>query len=110
MTELELQDYNKLDEKGKDAYNLAIMLHPEWSHAQKLTFAIITSGISVTPIPQPEPGPQTLLEIVMEKARDFMQEKFPRIYVNVKQTFTNIIDSIKSGLIRTWNEIMSWFS
>lgn len=106
MTELELQDYNKLDEKGKDAYNLAIMLHPEWSHAQKLTFAIITIGI----ISQPEPGPQTLIEIVIEKARDFMQEKFPRIYVNVKQTFTNIIDRIKSGLIKTWNEIMSWFS
>lgn len=112
MTDIELQEYNKLSVEGRNYYNMGMSQHPEWSHKQALTFAticIITAGDP----PQEPPTPTTLKEIlisVVSKAQIFISDRFPRIYAQVKTTFDNVISKVKSGLIKAWNEIISWFA
>ena len=87
--------------------------HPEWSHKQALTFAIVVGSASITVDPPKGGGggdPDTILGEVLQKAKNSIEERFPRIYLMVKTTFDNVISKVKSGLIKAWNEIISWFA
>lgn len=113
MTDIELQEYNKLSVELRNYYNMGMTQHPEWSHKQALTFAIVVGsagGIVNDPSPNGGDDPDTILGEVLQKAKNFIEEKFPRIYLMVKTTFDNVISKVKSGLIKAWNEIMSWFT
>lgn len=120
MTNIELQEYNGLSEELKTFYNLGMTQHPGWSHQQALTFAIICGEAGkIGPVPPPRPVPgeeqpqpewKVILQDVLLKAEIFMQENFPRIYLSVKIMFETVITKVKSGLIKAWNEIMSWFA
>lgn len=112
MTDIELQEYNELSIELRNYYNMGMAQHPEWSHKQALTFAIVvgSAGDIVQDPIGGNPGPDTILGEVLQKAKNFIEEKFPRIYLMVKTTFDNVISKVKSGLIKAWNEIMSWFT
>ena len=109
MTDIELQEYNELSIELRNYYNMGMTQHPEWSHKQALTFAIIAGNAGVI-VKDPTGDPDTILGEVLQKAKNFIEEKFPRIYLMVKTTFDNVISKVKSGLIKAWNEIMSWFT
>ena len=120
MTDIELQEYNKLSITERDIYNRAMVQHPDWSHQQALTYTqIVKSAGDVVGGPRPGTGRDTgggtgvdireVLTDVMYKAEQFIRDRFPRIYSQVKQTFDKVISKVKSGLIKAWNEIMSWF-
>lgn len=116
MTDIELQEYNELSIKERDIYNRAMADHPDWSHQQALTYTqiVISSEIAVGGGGKGKgKGGVTIQEVltdVMYKAERFIRDRFPRIYSQVKQTFDNVISKVKSGLIKAWNEIMSWFA
>ena len=110
MTDIELQEYNKLSVEFRTYYNMGMSQHPEWSHKQALTYAIIVGGAGGVVNERPGEDPDTILGMVLQKAKIFIEEKFPRIYLMVKTTFDNVISKVKSGLIKAWNEIMSWFA
>ena len=112
MTDIELQEYNKLSITERDIYNRAMDEHPDWSHQQALTYTQIVKSAGVV-VDGPRPGTgvdiREVLTDVMYKAEQFIRDRFPRIYSQVKQTFAKVISKVKSGLIKAWNEIMSWF-
>ena len=115
MTEQELTEYNKLSDLGKEFYQIGMREHPNWTHKQALTYAVIcTSGMGpvekINGTGDPEPStPQEIFADVVKKAQVFMSEEFPRIYALVRDTFTTIITRIKDGIIKTWNEIINFF-
>lgn len=108
MTPEEFQEYESLSPVGKDYYNMGKREHPEWSHKQAIAYVCICS----IPTP-PSPGPPlTLKEIftaMMIKAEVFMQEKFPRIYSQVKEYFSKTIQWLKNAIDVTINKIIDFF-
>lgn len=108
MTPEEFQEYESLSLVGKDYYNMGKREHPEWTHNQAMTFAI-TCIITI----EPQPGPtRTLKEIftaMLRKAEVFMQEKFPRIYTQVKEYFSKTIQWLKNAIDVTINKIIEFF-
>ena len=110
MTDIELQEYNELSIELRNYYNMGMTQHPEWSHKQALTFAIVVGNTGVIVQDPPIGGPDKILGEVLQKAKNFIEERFPRIYLMVKTTFDNVISKVKSGLIKAWNEIISWFA
>ena len=111
MTDIELQEYNELSIELRNFYNMGMAQHTEWSHKQALTFAIVVGNAGgIGGDPPIDDDPNTILGMVLQKAKNFIEEKFPRIYLMVKTTFDNVISKVKSGLIKAWNEIMSWFT
>lgn len=112
MTDKELQEYNSLSNKERDTYNRAMTEHPEWSHQQAITYISILRFIYIIDdnTGGDDTGGDDIIEKILHEAGKFIGERFPRIYAQVKTTFDNIITKVKSGLIKTWNEILSWFA
>lgn len=108
MTQEELNEYNTLSQNAKDFYNLGMRQHPEWTHQQAFTFAIITEiggGLN-----QPPDGePQTLFERILVKAHDFIKTNFPRVYQQVRDTFKKAIDWLANAVNVTLNKIIDFF-
>jgi len=112
MTDIELQEYNRLSTCGKEAYNMGMRYHPDWSHAQALTYATI---VCVNPFGGggDGPGPTTpghIFKVMIEKAKEFIERDFPRIYIQVAQYFVEILNRIKNAVVTTWNQIIEFFS
>ena len=112
MKDFELQEYNRLSACGKEAYNMGMKYHPDWSHQQAITYATIVC-IDIDPIgggPGPKPPkPDEILRIMIEKARDTIVRTFPRIYQQVKGYFDEVLNKMKNAVITTWNQILDFF-
>lgn len=110
MTQEELNEYNKLSQEGKDLYNWGMRQHPEWTHKQAFTFAVI-GGIASGPFNDPngtEP-PGALYERILVKAQEFIKKDFPRIYQQVKDVFRRAIDWLANAVTVTLNKIIDFF-
>jgi len=113
MTDIELQEYNQLTTCQKEAYNMGMKYHPDWSHAQAITYANI---ICINPFPPENNGggtgttPKDIFAVMIEKAEEFIKRDFPRIYIQVKQYFVEILKKIKNAVVTTWNQIIEFFS
>lgn len=115
MTEEDLKDYNILPPEWKDAYNLGMRTHPEWTHSQALTYAHIV-GVALTgenSIPPGEPTDKPdfkkIYQAILIKAQQFIQRDFPRIYHQVKETFKKAIDWLSTTIEVTINKIIDFF-
>lgn len=107
MTQEQLKEYESLDEKKKFAYNMGMRNHPEWSHEQAFTYAIIV-GVSLPPVTEP-PTPNNIFKAMLSKAKDFIENDFPRIYNKVKDAFEKAMDWIRNAVTVTLNGILMFF-
>lgn len=102
MTQEELKEYNKLTKKGRKTYDFYRDLHPEWSHTQIMTMAIVG---------EIGPPPTNIIEQIREmfqKAAEYMSREFPRIFEKVKHGFTTIINRLTNTVVTTWDKIIKW--
>lgn len=102
MTQEELKEYNKLTKNGRKTYDFYRDLHPEWSHTQIMTMAIV-SEIRI-------PG-GTIIEQIREmfqKAAEYISREFPRIFEKVKNGFTTIINRLTNTVVTTWDKVIKW--
>ena len=114
MTDIELKEYNDLTPQQKEVYNMGKRHNPGWSHQQCLTYAIVcTVGTGVITDPPVGGGNgidiKAIFKAMIEKARDYIKDEFPRIFQKVKDTFTDILGRISNALKVTWEEILRWF-
>lgn len=109
MTPEELKEYEKLSPNAKDAYNMGMRQHPDWTHTQALTFATI---VLMTEPPKEPPIGTTLKDIyivTVKKAQEFIKNDFPRIYLQVKSYFVNAIDWLENAVVVTIDRIINFF-
>lgn len=113
MTDIELQEYNKLTSQQKEVYNMGKRHNPGWSHQQCLTYAIVCT--STGPITNPPIGGgngidiKAIFKAMLEQARDYIRDVFPRIFQIVKDTFVDVLGRLGNALKVTWEEILKWF-
>lgn len=101
MTQEELKEYNKLTKNGRKTYDFYRDLHPEWSHTQIMTMAIVG---------EIGPGPGIIEQIreIFKKAAEYMSREFPRIFEKVKHGFATIISRLQNAVTTTWDKIIKW--
>lgn len=113
MTQEELKEYNNLPPEGKDAYNSGMRAHPEWTHGQAFTYAIIV--LQALGMPYPTGGTtdgnelKKIYQTILLKAQQFIQIDFPRIYQQVKETFKKALDWLANAVNVTLNKIIDFF-
>ena len=111
MTNEELEQYNQLSPEGQDAYNMAMKHHPEWSHQQAFTYAVIVTQPIDLPIDRtPWEEMKEIYQAMVKKADDYLKTNFPTVYSAVKEIFSRIYNKISSAISMTWNEIVDFFS
>lgn len=109
MTPEEFQEYESLSPVGKDYYNMGKREHPEWNHNQAMTYVSICL-ISTPPTPGPTTTLREIFTAMLRKAEVYMQEKFPRIYNQVKEYFSKTIQWLKNAVNVTINKIIEFFN
>lgn len=110
MTQEDLNEYNKLSPNEKDIYNMGMRQHPDWSHAQAMTFVAVVV-VTIDP-----PDPPTTMEMIKEfykqtvmRAQIFIETNFPRVYQQVRDTFKKVIDWLTNAVNVTLNKILDFF-
>lgn len=104
MTQEELNDYNKLSRNQRRIYDFYRDLHPEWSHTQKMTMAIVGEI-------RPKDDGGGFIEQIREmfkQAAEYMSREFPRIFEKVRYGFSTIINRLKDMVVTTWDKIIIW--
>lgn len=113
MTQEQLKEYESLNQQGRDLYNMGMRYHPDWSHEQAFTYAVISSmgpfGGGNGPIGGDPPKPEKIFEIMLSKAKDFIENDFPRIYHKVKDAFEKAMDWIRNAVTVTLDGIFKFF-
>ncbi len=110
MTAEERKEYNNLSKEGKHFYDLYMNMHPEWSHAQLMTMAIMCCQ---NPFDGTTGGGITLKDVLAEcirKADEYMELNFPKLYLAVKDFFIGVGQAIKYAAQVTWDYIMNFLS
>ena len=105
MTAEELREYNNLTPAQKDAYNMGMKHHPEWSHRQAHTYAIIVTQ----PIDPGKGKPIDIFREMVKQADRYMEVNFPSIYPQVKETFKNVYSYVSNVVSTTWDAIVNFF-
>lgn len=110
MTPEEREEYNKLSKEGNHFYDLYRDMHPEWSHAQLMTMAIMCCQ---NPFDGTTGRGATVKEVLAEcirKADEYMEANFPGLYPAVKDFFISVGQAIKYAAQVTWDYIMKFLS
>jgi len=109
MTQSELEEYNRLTSEQKDFYNMAKRMHPEWSHRQCHTYAVICSQDPFGDGNGGDLSPMEVFRVMIRQADIYMETNFPNIYPQVKETFRNVYNYVKSAVSTTWDTIVNFF-
>lgn len=107
MTQIELEDYNKLSACEKSLYNMYKVSHPEASHDQALAYAKICCSVEVPPEPI---DITTLIKNAVKNAIDFLRRDIPRVYEKVKYALSNLMDRLTNAVEVTWDTIKRWIN
>lgn len=109
MTQEQLKEYESLGD-AKYLYNMGMRNHPEWSHEQAFTYAVIVKGgiPPLRPIDEPH-TPNDIFKAMLSKAKDFIENDFPRIYNKVKDAFEKAMDWIRNAVTVTLDGIFKFF-
>lgn len=86
-------------------YNYYKELHPEWSDEQIWTAISIDMQTKVTVENggnNVDPNTPEIIDIILKKAQDWLEEVLPAVFEKVKQFFQRALETISEWAVRGW--------